>query len=308
MHAIVFHGTKQSRDVIKEHCWNLRDNKGSVVKGIYQFDAIITSYEMVLTESKLLQTVDWNCLILDEGHRIKNTDSKSLGKLKSFKSSHKVILTGTPLQNNLKELWTMLNFLDEATFDSCDNFLKEYSNLNTKEAVESLHKLLAPYLLRRLKEDVDKSIPVKEETLIEVELTSIQKAYYRAVLDRNREFLARGVKSKSNMPKLTNILMQLRKICNHPFLIKGAEEYVASHQAQENKPTVELNMVQCSGKMVLLDKLLPKLKEGNHKVLIFSQMVMMLDIVEVRLFDKVSYNCRIIYFTEDTNTRELMVQ
>jgi SNF2 family DNA or RNA helicase len=141
--------------------------------------------------------------------------------------------------------------------------------------VEELQKLLSPYLLRRLKKDVEDSIPDKEETVIEVELTAFQKAYYRAILDKNREFLSQGVKSRSSLPKLSNIMMQVRKVCNHPFLINGAEDYMVAHYKDIPDP-----LVRASAKFVLLDKLLPKLKEEGHKVLIFSQMVKVLDIIE----------------------------
>ncbi len=102
-----------------------------------------------------------------------------------------------------------MNYLDPIKFGKSEDFLRDFGDLKTSEQVDQLHAVLAPYLLRRMKEDVDKSIPTKEETIIEIELTSVQKTYYRAVLDRNREFLARGAKNKSNLPKLTNLMMQV---------------------------------------------------------------------------------------------------
>jgi len=130
--------------------------------------------------------------------------------------------------------------------------------------------------LRRLKEDVEKSIAPKEETIIEVELTTIQKTYYRAVLERNFDHLAS--KGRANLPSLINIMMQLRKCCNHPFLLKGVEE----QEIRGKLTPAEVNkvLIESSGKLVLIDKLLPKLKAGGHKVLIFSQMVRVLDILE----------------------------
>src|SRR5690606_30830655 len=89
--------------------------------------------------------------------------------------------------------------------------------------IEELHSLLEPYMLRRMKEDVELSIPAKEETIIEVELTTIQKTFYRAILDKNRDFLCKGIKVKSNLPNLINVLMEIRKCCNHPYLTCGAE-------------------------------------------------------------------------------------
>ena len=162
-----------------------------------------------------------------------------------------------------------------------------------KNQVEALQKAISPYMLRRVKEDVAKDIPAKEETVIDVELTSIQKQYYRAIFEHNHAFLSMGA-TRTNAPKLMNIQMELRKCCNHPFLLEGVEQRENEKQFNdfvengnfEDKTTAEQQLmlnergyVQTSGKMVLLDKLLPKLRKEGHKVLIFSQMVRMLDLI-----------------------------
>jgi SNF2 family DNA or RNA helicase len=108
-------------------------------------------------------------------------------------------------------------------FSSLAAFNEKFGTLTTPEQIQLLQKELAPYILRRTKEDVEKSIPSKEETIIELELTAPQKTFYRAMLERNREFLSLGVQSKSSIPSLLNIMIELRKICNHPYLIAGAE-------------------------------------------------------------------------------------
>ncbi len=128
-----------------------------------------------------------------------------------------------------------------------------------------------------MKEHVEKSIAPKEETIIEVELTTLQKKYYRAIYEKNFTFLSKGSKS-GNVPSLLNVMMELRKCCNHPYLIKGVEEDVTS--GLKTPEQAFQSLVQCSGKLVLIDKLLPKLRDGNHKVLIFSQMVRVLDLLE----------------------------
>ena len=125
---------------------------------------------------------------------------------------------------------------------------------------------MRPYLLRRIKENVEKSVLPKEELIIEVELTVAQKQYYRAIYEQNRAFLFRG--GSKTGPGLSNLAMELRKCCNHPFLVKGAEQVLMEHFHKDKPIDV---MVDSSGKLVLLDKLLPKLLAGNHKVLIFSQ-------------------------------------
>ena len=164
-----------------------------------------------------------------------------------------------------------------------------------------MHTVLRPYLLRRVKEDVEKSLPPKEETILEVTLTPIQKAYYKAIYEKNTAFLFKGSKP-SNAPSLMNVMMELRKCCNHPFLIKGAEERIMTDSLSKIDPNdnqdpiirwqkhLTEQLIQSSGKMVLLMKLLPKLQSGGHKVLIFSQMVRVLDLLEELLrLKKYSY-------------------
>jgi len=116
---------------------------------------------------------------------------------------HRVLMTGTPLQNNTSELWSLLNFIEPAKFPDSESFVKRYGNITTQDQVEGLQKRIAPHLLRRVKEDVAKDIPPKEETLIDVELTTIQKQYYRAIFEKNHGFLMQT--TKGSLPKLMNI-------------------------------------------------------------------------------------------------------
>lgn len=183
----------------------------------------------------------------------------------------------TPIQNNMQELWTLLNFINPDTFDDLDVFLEEYGDIKSKESVDKLHKSIRPYILRRLKEDVEKSVPPKEETLIEVELTVLQKQYYRALYEKNLKFLHRNKKSALDGPSINNLAMQLRKCCNHPFLLNGVEDDVKA----KGTTTDDIDLlVNASGKLVLLDKLLPRLKTDGHRILLFSQFKIMLDIIE----------------------------
>lgn len=159
--------------------------------------------------------------------------------------------------------------------------MKKFGDLRDAADVAQLHAVLKPHLLRRVKEDVEKSLPPKEETIIEVALTTLQKQFYRAIYEKNTQFLFKGAKS-SNQPSLMNVMMELRKCCNHPYLIKGVEERILSEIPAEdkNENTFHQKMVDCSGKLVLLDKLLPRLQAEGHKVLIFSQMVRVLNLLE----------------------------
>lgn len=244
----------------------------------------------------------WKALIVDEAHRLKNNESRLFSDLGTIPRDFCLLLTGTPLQNTTEELWSLLHFSEPIVFSSKEDFVFKFGQLSDAEQVSELHAVLRPYLLRRVKEDVEKSLPPKEETIVEVSLTPIQKTYYKAIYEKNTSFLMKGSKS-NNAPSLMNVMMELRKCCNHPFLIKGAEERIMTDvniAAKQNEiisdpilhwqKVFSEKLVQSSGKMVVLMKLLPKLQTGGHKVLIFSQMVKMLELLEELLrFNKFNY-------------------
>ncbi|CAN0440645.1 unnamed protein product, partial [Laminaria digitata] len=136
----------------------------------------------------------------------------------------------------------------------------------------ALRRRLKPYMLRRRKEDVTKDIPPKEETIIDVELTMVQKKYYRAIYERNHSVLNKVGAGAGKAPSLMNIQMELRKCCNHPFMVRGVEDHEVDQivgtlvEAAQKELRLEKGLIHTSGKMVLLDKLLPKLKSEGHKV------------------------------------------
>lgn len=277
INVVIYHGSAYSRRMIHEYELYYRDSTGKIIPDAYKFNVIVTTYEVMLSDNSELQNILWRVAIIDEAHRLKNKNCKMLEGLKELHMEHRVLLTGTPLQNSVDELFSLLNFLEPSQFPSLPPFLQQFGDLKTEEEVDELKGVLKPMMLRRLKEDVEKSLAPKEETIVEVELTAIQKQYYRAILEKNFSFLTKG----TNVPNLLNTMMELRKCCNHPFLINGAEQKIVSEfqLRYPGRHTIEA-LIQASGKLVLVDKLLPKLKEGGHKVLIFSQMVRCLDILE----------------------------
>lgn len=284
MNCIVYHGNSEARQNIRDYEFYYTDDHGRIKwTTMFKFHVIVTTYEMILTDSDILRPVRWKYVAIDEAHRLKNKSSRVLNELLRFNYDHLLLLTGTPIQNNTQELWTLLNLLDPVQFSSADDFVAAFGNLKDAEQVKRLHDILKPFLLRRIKRDVDKTIAPKEETIIEVELTTIQKKYYRAILERSFDNLVQGSKSRSALPSLLNIMMQLRKCCNHPYLLRGVEETEIGVPIDENKPghnSSTAALIESSGKLVLIDKLLPRLKEEGHKILIFSQMVRVIDILQ----------------------------
>lgn len=234
-------------------------------------NVIITSFEMIIIDKKqrngLRSLGPYHSLVIDEGHRLKGGRSKTLFPiLEGFDSSHKVLLTGTPLQNNLEELYSLLDFLDPGSIDR--NLFE--GQLTTEEDVAKLHEILKPRLLLRTKEDVDLTLPPKKEVTLPVKLSKLQKECYQAILSKNYQMLREAKQQRV----LQNIFMELRKCCNHPYLVGDVEP--TSRDAEE---TLRF-LVSACGKMILLDAMLLRLKERGHRVLIFSQMTRVLDILE----------------------------
>lgn len=267
-----------------------------------KFPIIITSYEIVVRDSKFLQKFNYKYMVVDEGHRLKNFDCKLIRELRCFNVGNKLLLTGTPLQNNLSELWSLLNFLLPDVFASLQDFERwfDFSEVDGEEVaaqeqhqkiIGKLHSILKPFLLRRLKVDVEISLPMKKEIILYPTMTDYQKKLNKQLVDRtlidNMGKLAKKSRAtNADMGKLKNVLMQMRKNCNHPDLITG--DYDGSLEL----PSASVLVEQC-GKMHLLERLLDKLREKGHKVLIFSQMTKMLDLMESYLDEKGCNTCRI---------------
>ncbi|KAK4506122.1 hypothetical protein PRZ48_004087 [Zasmidium cellare] len=380
--VLLYHGSKQEREELRRK--RLR-NPGST-----DFPVICTSYEICMNDRKHLAHYGWKFIIIDEGHRIKNLNCRLIRELQSYQSANRLLITGTPLQNNLTELWSLLHFLMPSIFDKLETFeswfdfsaLKEkngyeqiLSEDRKKNLVASLHAILKPFLLRRVKADVETALPKKREYVLYAPLTQTQRELYQEILEGNsRAYLenkmveslsrsatptstrsrslkrkagdgastpnksakssrastpatanstgARSRKAKKNQKyeevsdtkyfqqleedassaaeeldddqdeeeteraktlelakreigqkKLQNPIMQLRQCCNSPHNFYYPFDY------DDNTP-VDETLVTESGKMLLLDRLLPELLDKGHKVLIFSQFKTQLDLLD----------------------------
>lgn len=227
-----------------------------------------------------LMKFNWEYIIIDEAHKIKNEDSQTSKRIRQFNSKYRLLLTGTPLQNNLHELWSLLNFLLPEIFQSSEDFDEWFDLSGAKDAnltdaekerrndemIKQLHKILRPFMMRRIKREVEKSLLPKIEMHINVGITEIQKSIYRQLLKKGM------IEKASSTSHYKNILMQLRKVCDHPYLFPGIEA--------EDAPELGEHIIKTSGKMLVLDKLLKKAKNDNSQSLIFSGFTTMLDILE----------------------------
>ncbi|XP_023785273.1 lymphoid-specific helicase isoform X3 [Cyanistes caeruleus] len=333
---MLYHGAQQER---RKLVHKIHRRQGS----LQIYPVVITSFEIAMRDRNALQSCYWKYLIVDEGHRIKNMNCRLIRELKRFNADNKLLLTGTPLQNNLAELWSLLNFLLPDVFDDLKSFESWFDITSITETAEDiiakereqnilhmLHQILTPFLLRRLKSDVALEVPPKREVVVYAPLAKKQETFYTAIVNRTiRKLLGNNEEevvelSSTGRPKrrsrkvvdyceehncspddlekliskmqeeveqerpvvdmsipmdsevnlkLQNIMMLLRKCCNHPYLI----EYPLDPATQQFK--VDEDLVKNSGKFLLLDRMLPELKKRGHKVLLFSQMTMMLDIL-----------------------------
>ncbi|CAG8493087.1 24860_t:CDS:10 [Dentiscutata erythropus] len=253
------------------------------------FSVFLTTYEYIIKDKTVLSKPRWLYCIIDEGHRMKNVNSRlSLVLSKEYNFRYRLILTGTPLQNNLPELWSLLNFVLPKIFNSVSSFEEWFNTpfanaggqdkiaLNEEESllvIRRLHKVLRPFLLRRLKKDVESELPDKVERVIKVKLSALQIKLYHQMQKHGALFVNKGEKGKTGIKGLNNTIIQLRKICCHPFVFKEVETDV-------NTSNDETMLIRVSGKFEFLDRILPKLLQSKHRVLIFFQMTAIMDIME----------------------------
>ena len=271
-----------------------------------EFPVFVTTYEICMRDRKFLAEYDWKYMVVDEGHRIKNFECRLIRELKLIPAENRLLLTGTPLQNNLGELWSLLNFILPDVFTSLADFEAWFDFSGVEEGktaeivaqeqrnqvVTKLHNILKPFLLRRIKSDVDTSLPNKKEILLYANMSPLQKQINKKLVAKTlKEAMAKLAKSSGGggaapIGNLSNMLMQMRKNCNHPDLIQGP--FDGSMMYPEPEELVE----QC-GKFRLMERLLDQLRPKGHKVLFFSQMTKMLDLIESYLTVKGHNVCRI---------------
>ena len=301
--AILYHGSKAERATYRA--------EQMVNPPTKDFPVVCTSYEIVMADRKFLQRYQWKYIVVDEGHRLKNFDCKLIRELRSIPTANKLLLSGTPLQNNLPELWSLLNFLLPDVFSNLAQFQAwfDFSAIVSSEGpdagksaqvieeerrhqvVTKLHSILRPFLLRRIKGDVEKSLPKKKEIILWAPMTDAQAQFNKALVDRTLSAVLSKISEKGSgtvvqAAQVNNVLMQLRKNCNHPDLI------TAPYDGSVMFPPPEELVASC-GKFGLMHRLLLRLRARGHKVLIFSQMTRMLDLLESYLEQSGLRCCRI---------------
>ncbi|XP_053990309.1 ATP-dependent helicase brm isoform X2 [Hylaeus volcanicus] len=263
-----------------------------------KFNVLLTTYEYVIKDKGVLAKLQWKYMIIDEGHRMKNHHCKLTQVLNThYLAPHRLLLTGTPLQNKLPELWALLNFLLPSIFKSCSTFEQWFNapfattgekvELNEEETIliiRRLHKVLRPFLLRRLKKEVESQLPDKVEYIIKCDMSGLQKVLYKHMQSKGvllTDGSEKGKQGKGGAKALMNTIVQLRKLCNHPFMFQAIEEKYCEHVGTQGSGVITgPDLYRASGKFELLDRILPKLKATNHRVLLFCQMTQLMTIME----------------------------
>lgn len=279
--VVVYKGTPtQRKELFKEQVRN------------GHFNVLLTTYEYIIKDKSSLKKLTWQYAIVDEGHRMKNAQSKFAVTLGTqYATNNRILLTGTPLQNNLPELWALLNFLLPAIFSSVESFdqwfnrpFAQFGSTGSSEdatdqmltneermlIIHRLHELLRPFMLRRVKSEVLDQLPEKVEKVLRCDLSSWQKELYKQISAKataDKSIMGNGFVEQPTRG-LNNVVMQLRKVCNHPFLFSPEGYHVNE------------SLIRSSGKLELLDRMLPKLKAAGHRVLMFTQMTAVMTILE----------------------------
>lgn len=300
--VVVFKGDKKKRRLMYENV---------IAKN--NFNVCLVTYEYVVSGKNLLKRVQWQHLIIDEGHRIKNHESKLSVTLQMYYTSrNRLLLTGTPLQNSLTELWALLNFLLPNVFKSAESFeswfaapfaqmgvgniaaTEQQAQLSEEESlliIRRLHQVLRPFLLRRLKSDVlrmGEQLPEKQEHVLLCDMSSWQWYMYKKIV-KSEKLLFTDTHGRRRYDKLSNPAVQLLKCVNHPYL------FFSDHS---NLMMDTPDLWRSSGKFDMLDACIMKLLRTGHRLLIFNQMTKVVDLQERLL----TYR-DIRFFRLDGNTR-----
>ncbi|KAK9719823.1 SNF2-related domain [Popillia japonica] len=349
--VVKYHGDKQTRFELMRNVLKCYRVDGKDCRAV-----VVTTLHMIFAELNFFKKITWKYLILDEGHCLKNIDSQTSRTMRQLNSLNKLILTGTPLQNNLRELWALLNFIMPNIFRNMNTFsslfliedfydsskiIKEEKN---NSVISSLHKILQPFMLRRLKVDVLNHLVPKKEITVYCPLTNLQRTLYTYTIKKdllalktigceNEETSIKEESTYEGRPKrkcianmtyaepdiddpfpdyeeaekilnvkldldkadavqyfrkinMCNSMMLFKRIVNHPYLVRMP-------LTPEKTLRVDEGLVTESGKMLVLDIMLKKLKERHHKVLIFSTFVIMLDLIEDYMIMRNYSYCRI---------------
>jgi len=274
---IPYNAGPQQRKLIRDFQFPFLDNQGSPLPNTIGFNILLVSYDVLLKDSEFLNKYQWQCVIVDEGHRIKNSNGKKNNAITGLMAKHRIILTGTPIQNTLGELWSLLKFVSPMSFSKDPSYIEsdiDIENLST-DVIKSFRQIIAPHILRRTVSEAEHQMAPKEERVAFIQISDTQQELMR-LIKLHALWRLKGVQTNENTIDTSHESSYLRKVCSHPFMIDGANEY---YTKKFRLPRLEL-LLKVSSKFEWLDKTLTYLKANGHRVLIFSQSVKLLRLLK----------------------------
>uniref|UniRef100_A0A671LGG2 DNA helicase n=1 Tax=Sinocyclocheilus anshuiensis TaxID=1608454 RepID=A0A671LGG2_9TELE len=314
--VLIYYGSVEDRRYLRQ----------DILSGLVEFNIIVSTYNLTIGndyDRSLFRKLRLKYAVFDEGHMLKNMNSLRYRHLMAINAEHRLLLTGTPLQNNLLELMSLLNFIMPSMFSSSTSQISKMFSTRSSEEESSFHKeriaqaklIMKPFILRRVKSEVLKQLPPKVENIEMCPMSDAQQKLYDKLFKRLKKA------PNGDKRELCNVMMQLRKMANHPLLHRQyytSDKLTAMSKAMLKDPThfdadpvliqedmevmsdfelhnlckqyssissfqLEKELLLDSGKFALLTKVLARLKEKGDRVVLFSQFTMMLDIVEILL-------------------------
>ncbi|OHT03566.1 hypothetical protein TRFO_29068 [Tritrichomonas foetus] len=279
LNVVRYSDGKKSRQIINQYelFWCMENGVND--ERYEKFDVMLMNYEKLLTDDvqQIVNRFNWEYVLVDEAHKLQNSTNRTYQifeqLIKDRKIRHILLMTGTPKQGQSSNIWGLLHLINPQVFNDLESFKKRY---DLPEYQDELQSVIAPYMLRRVKNEVEKTIGSKEENIVEVELSKSQRSLYKRMLQQN------AAQTNDNNFATNNVKMQLRKVCNHPYLLTDPktprDSLIDPEEVYSDDPKKQIT--HSCGKMLFVDRLLSKLREENSKVLIFSQMTQILDIFE----------------------------
>lgn len=307
LQCAVYTGSQSERETITEYeLFNKFIPKGSSKFPVpIKNHVIITSFSILARDKPILGKVPWEVIVVDEAHRLKGNGNQLSTILAAIRTKFKLILTGTPMQNNIRELFNVMRYIAPETFGDTEKLEEKFKDISQDPAkVAELHALVRPFMLRRTKKDVQEfySIPPKAEIIIPVVMTAFQASIYKLLVEKNKNMLLSKLGSSAKKVSFLNLMMELRKCANHPLLCTTRNVSELSNQSEWTPEDI----IKASGKLTFVMRILPALFEKGHRVLLFCGMTRLLDIIEDVLTQKEILHLRIDGNTQGDQRQKLV--
>jgi hypothetical protein len=266
--------------MLRKYQFPALDEGGQPIPGVYSFNILLASYDVVMKDIDFLDKINWEVVVLDEGHRIKNCKGKKNNALNNLQAKHRIILTGTPIQNTLEELWTLLRFVSPGHFEEDPEFLQTEMEELTDDIIMETKNMIHPHILRRTIAEAERTLAPKEERVVFVGLTQIQKDLIR-LIKMHKIWRLKGVQTTEDESEAVNEGQAIFRVCSHPFLLPEAEEFYTKRLSRPKRPMSRIDLLLAvSVKFQWLDNVLRVLHRDSHRVLIFSQRVELLKLLD----------------------------